>query len=92
MLTEHLALEKITPSIGSVGDACNNTLMETINRLYKAECVRTTIFHDCPCKNNAYVEFPTAGWGKGYNYRRLHGSLGMVSPRRVRGDLLRSSN
>lgn len=54
--------------------------METINGLYKAECVRTTIFHDGPYKTIADVEFATAGWVDWYNHRRLHGSLGMVSP------------
>jgi transposase InsO family protein len=38
-LTEHLALEEIRPSIGTVGDAYDNALMETINGLYKAELV-----------------------------------------------------
>ena len=78
--TEHLALEQIAPSIGSVGDAYDNALMETINGLYKAECVRTTIFHDGPYKTIADVEYATAGWVDWYNHRRLHGSLGMVSP------------
>ena len=32
--TENLALEEIRPSIGSVGDAYDNALMETINGLY----------------------------------------------------------
>ena len=80
MLTDHLALEQIAPSIGTVGDAYDNALMETINGLYKAECVRTTIFHDGPYKTIADVEFATAGWVDWYNHRRLHGSLGMVSP------------
>lgn len=80
VLTEHLALEGIAPSIGSVGDAYDNALMETINGLYKAECVRTTIFHDSPYKTIADVEFATAGWVDWYNHCRLHGSLGMVSP------------
>jgi putative transposase len=35
--TEHLELEGIQPSIGSVGDAYDSALMETINGLYKAE-------------------------------------------------------
>src|SRR5699024_12711720 len=39
-LTEHLALEGIAPSIGTVGDALDNALMETINGLYKTECIR----------------------------------------------------
>lgn len=80
VLTDHLALEQIAPSIGSVGDAYDNALMETINGVYKAECVRTTVFHDGPYKTIADVEFATGGWVDWYNHRRLHGSLGMVSP------------
>ena len=80
MLTEHLALEEIRPSIGSVGDAYDNALMETINGLYKAECIRTTIFHDEPFKTIADVEYATAGWVDWYNNRRLHSTLGNVPP------------
>ena len=79
-LTEHLALEEIRPSIGTVGDAYDNALMETINGLYKAECIRTTVFHDGPYKTIADVEYATAGWVDWYNARRLHSSLGMMSP------------
>jgi putative transposase len=78
--TEHLALEEIRPSIGTVGDAYDNALMETINGLYKAECIRTTVFHDRPYKTIADVEYATAGWVDWYNVRRLHGSLGSVPP------------
>ena len=70
----------VEPSIGTVGDAYDNALMETINGLYKAECIRTTIFHDGPYKTIADVEYATAGWVDWYNNRRLHSSLGMVSP------------
>jgi transposase InsO family protein len=70
-LTEHLALEEIRPSIGSVGDAYDNALMESINGLYKAECIRTTVFHDGPYKTIADVEYATAGWVDWYNNRRL---------------------
>ena len=79
-LTEHLELEGIAASIGSVGDAYDNALMETINGLYKTECVRTTVFHAGPYKTIADVEYATAGWVDWYNTRRLHGTLGMVSP------------
>jgi transposase InsO family protein len=78
--TEHLELEGIHPSIGSVGDAYDNALMETINGLYKTECIRTTVFHDGPYKTTADVEYATAGWVDWYNQQRLHGSLGMISP------------
>ena len=78
--TDKLALDGIAPSIGSVGDAYDNALMETINGLYKAECIRTTVFHDGPYKTIADVEFATAGWVDWYNTRRLHSSLRYVSP------------
>lgn len=80
LLTEHLALEEIRPSIGSVGDAYDNALMETINGLYKAECIRTTVFHSGPFKTIADVEYATAGWVDWYNNRRLHSTLGNVPP------------
>ena len=79
-LTEHLALEEIRPSIGSVGDAYDNALMETINGLYKAECIRTTVFHDGPYKTIGDVEYATAGWVDWWNHRRLHSSIGQVPP------------
>ena len=55
-------------------------MMESINGLYKAECIRTTVFHHGPYKTLADVEYATAGWVDWYNQRRLHGSLGMISP------------
>ncbi|MFW6598937.1 IS3 family transposase [Microlunatus sp. Y2014] len=78
--TEHLALEGIHPSIGSVGDAYDNALMETIIGLFKTECIRTTVFHDGPYKTIADVEYATAGWVDWYNQRRLHSSLDYMTP------------
>ena len=78
--TEHLDLEGIAPSIGTVGDAYDNALMESANGLYKTECIRTTVFHPGPFRTLADVEFATAGWADWYNNRRLHGSLGMLTP------------
>ena len=79
-LTDHLALEGVRPSIGSVGDAYDNALMESINGLYKTECIRTTVFHRGAFKTIADVEFATAGWFDWYNNRRLHSTLGMIPP------------
>ncbi|MBC7593768.1 MAG: IS3 family transposase [Kineosporiaceae bacterium] len=78
--TEKLALDGIARSVGSVGDAYDNAFMESINGLYKAECIRTTVFHDGPYKTIADVEFATAGWVDWFNNRRLHSSLGYVPP------------
>ena len=78
--TEHLELEGIAPSIGTVGDAFDNGLMESIIGLFKTECIATTVFHDGPYNTLADVEYATAGWVDWYNHRRLHGSLGMLTP------------
>lgn len=78
--TEHLELEGGKPSIGSVGDAYDNALMECVIGLFKTECIRTTIFHAGPYRTIADVEYATAGWVDWYNCRRLHSSLGYTSP------------
>ena len=48
--TEHLALEGIAPSIGTVGDAYDNGPMESIIGLYKTEAIATDVFHAGPLK------------------------------------------
>jgi putative transposase len=78
--TEHLQLEGITPSVGSVGDAYDNALMESIIGLYKTECVRLGPFHPGPLKTLSEVEYATMAWVDWYNYRRLHATLGMRTP------------
>jgi putative transposase len=54
--------------------------MESIIGLYKAECVDTDVFHPGPYKSLGDVEYATAGWVEWYNNRRLHSSLGYLSP------------
>jgi putative transposase len=54
--------------------------MESIIGLYKAECVDTDVFHPGPYKNLGDIEYATAGWVEWYNNRRLHSSLGYLSP------------
>ena len=50
--TDHLVLEAIRSSIGSVGDAYDSAVMECINGLYKTERIRTTNFHPGPWEND----------------------------------------
>lgn len=78
--TEHLALEGMAPSIGSVGDAYDNCLMESIIGLYKTECIRPGPFVKGPLKTVSDVEYATMAWVDWYNTRRLHSSLGNVPP------------
>jgi Integrase core domain len=63
-----------------VGDAHDNALMESIIGLFKTEAIATTVFHDGPYKALADVEYVAAGWVDWYNHRRLHGSLGWLTP------------
>jgi putative transposase len=54
--------------------------METINGLYKAECIRATVFHEGAYKNpRRHGIRHRRRWVHWYNNRRLHGSLGMVT-------------
>jgi putative transposase len=77
---EHLDIETIKPSIGSVGDAYDNALMECVIGLFKTECIRTTVFQPSPYRTINDVEYATAGWVDWYNNRRLHSSLGYLTP------------
>jgi putative transposase len=78
--TEHLALEGIAPSIGSVGDAYDNALMESVIGLYKTECIRRGPFHTGPLRTLADVEYATATWVEWWNNARLHSTLDYVPP------------
>jgi transposase InsO family protein len=73
---EQLAHAGITPSFGSIGDALDNALAESINGLYKAECVE----QDGPFRDLGDVELATAGWVGWYNKDRLHSALDYATP------------
>ena len=73
---ESLANNGILPSTGSVGDSYDNALMESINGLYKNECIKP----DGPIKTLAEAEYLTAEWVDWYNHDRLHSSLTYLPP------------
>ncbi len=75
-LAEHLERERIAASIGSVGDAYDNALMESTIGLYKTELIKP----QRPWKTLAAVELATAEWADWCNHRRLHGEIGHVPP------------
>ncbi|WP_432486245.1 IS3 family transposase, partial [Kineococcus esterisolvens] len=79
-LTEHLAIEGFAASIGSVGDAYDNALMETVIGLYKTECIRVGPFHAGPLKTLSDVEYATATWVEWWNNARLHSRLDYRPP------------
>ncbi len=74
--TEQLALAGIAPSYGSVGDAYDNALAETVNGSYKAECVN----QDGPFHTLADVLDATADQVHWWNTARLHENLGYLTP------------
>ena len=66
----------IEPSVGSVGDSCDNALAETINGLYKAE----VIHRRGPWRSFEAVEFATLEWVDWFNNRRLLEPIGNLPP------------
>ncbi|WP_157163606.1 integrase core domain-containing protein [Nocardia aobensis] len=56
--TESLALQGLSASTGSVGDAYDNALAESIIGLFKTEVVN----RHCPCKTLTEVEFALMEW------------------------------
>ena len=63
-------------SVGSLGDAYDNVLAETINGLYKAK----VIHKNGPWKGLDDVEQATLTWVEGFNNRRLLQPIGDVPP------------
>ena len=74
--TERLAKAGIEPSVGSVGDAYDNALAETINGLYKTEVIRRRkSWHSID-----EVEIETFKWVDWFNNRRLLEPIGNIPP------------
>jgi transposase InsO family protein len=73
---EQLVIEGIVPSFGSVGDAYDNALAETINGLYKTECVT----QDGPFHTIDQVMDATLDWAHWWNNQRLLERLDYQTP------------
>jgi putative transposase len=76
--TEALLDAGIAPSVGTVGDALDNALIESTIGLYKTELIE----HDRrrSWTGRAEVEQETAGWVHWFNTARIHHSIGKRSP------------
>ena len=75
--TDALHAAGIAGSIGSVGDALDNALMESAIGLYKTELIDQ---HPKTWTGWAEVERETAAWVHWYNTTRLHSALGYRPP------------
>jgi transposase InsO family protein len=77
--TEELAAAGIAGSIGTVGDALDNALMESTIGLFKTECI------NLGARGNnwaglRHVERETAEWVRWYNNERIHSSIDYMTP------------
>lgn len=77
--TEALTEAGIAGSIGTVGDALDNALMESTIGLYKTELIDHRR-NGRTWENRATVEAATAEWVHWYNTERLHSSIGYLPP------------
>ncbi|MFE9934589.1 integrase core domain-containing protein [Streptomyces sp. NPDC005533] len=74
--TQRLSEAGAAPSVGTVGDALDNALMESTIGLFKTE----TIKPGGPWRTLDDVELATLTWVDWYNNRRLHSSIGDLPP------------
>lgn len=74
--TERLAQAGAIASIGTVGDSYDNALAESVVGLYKTECVKL----DGPFRTADELELATLSWVHWFNERRLHSSIGYLTP------------
>lgn len=74
--TARLAEAGAAPSVGSVGDAYDNALAESVIGLYKAELIHRR----GPWRGFDDVEFATLEWVAWFNQQRLCAPLGYLPP------------
>jgi len=74
--TERLAEAGIKSSVGSVGDAYDNALAETVIGLYKTEVINQL----GPWRNVDHVETESLNWLDSFNNRCLLEPIGNVPP------------
>lgn len=74
--TDRLIEVGIDASIGTVGDAHDNSLAESINGLYKTELIK----RDGPWRDAAHVEAETADYLHWFNHDRLYEYCGDLPP------------
>jgi len=74
--SERLAEAGAQPSVGSVGDAYDNALAESIIGLFKAEKIRK----NGPWHGFESVEYATLDWVEWFNNKRLFEAIGDIPP------------
>lgn len=80
--TDRLADAGLESSVGSVGDAYDNALAETINGLYKAE----VIHREQQWETLEQVELATLNWVYWFNNQRLLSSIDYNTPAQIENE------
>jgi putative transposase len=75
-VTERLAAAGAAPSVGSVGDALDNALAESLIGLFKTELIKPR----APWRTVEQVEIATLEWVDWFNHRRLLETCGDLPP------------
>ena len=74
--TQRLADAGIAPSVGSVGDAYDKAMAESVIGLYKTEVIKRI----GPWKKHQAVKFATLAWTDWFSNRRLLEPIGNIPP------------
>ena len=75
--TDKMADSGVIASVGTTGDSYDNALAETVNGLYKSEVIEY-LKEQWHGVND--VELATLEWVDWFNKKRLHSTIGYVSP------------
>jgi putative transposase len=74
--TERLAAAGVSASVGTVGDAYDNALAESVIGLFKTELIKP----GGPWRTTEQVEIATLNYVDWFNHRRLHETCGDIPP------------
>ena len=74
--TERLAAAGVSASVGTVGDAYDNALAESVIGLYKTELIKP----GAPWRTAEQVEIATLNYVDWFNHRRPYQACGDISP------------
>ena len=80
--------QALSASVGTVGDAYDNALAESVIGLFKTELIKPR----GPWRTAEQVEIATLEYTDWFNHRRLYEACGDIPPSRTRGRLLLSEH
>ena len=86
--TERLAAAGVSASVGTVGDAYDNALAESVIGLYKAELIKPR----GPWRTAGQVELATLEYVDWFNHRRLYETCGDIPPAELEDAYYRQNN